>query len=114
MRFQKYRDAMRLKDTLQTVRDLPSKSLLHRKALGEQPHQACELGNTDDVFMRDVADIGLPIEGQRVVLAQRIELDRPFDYLAETTVRPATTLGVKDRQQLRVAIIPSGGIVQGA
>src|SRR5690349_5965173 len=99
VRLQKYRDAMRLKDTIQPIRDLPPEAFLHRKALGEQPNQARELRNTDDVFMCNVADVSLPIERQRVVLTERIELDRPLDHLAETAVRSATTLGVEDRQQ---------------
>jgi hypothetical protein len=35
VRLQKYRDAMRLKDTLQTIRDLPPEAFLYGKALGE-------------------------------------------------------------------------------
>ena len=51
VRLQKDRDAMRLKDKLQPVRDLPPEAFLHGKALGEQPNQARELGNTDDTLI---------------------------------------------------------------
>ena len=62
VRFEVHRDAMRLKDTSSYICDLHPEALLYRKALGEQPNQARELGRTNDVFVRDVANIGLPIE----------------------------------------------------
>src|SRR5437773_11935089 len=54
------------------------------------------------------------MEGERVVLAKRVELDRSFDDLADVAVRPAVALGRKGGEELGVALIAGGRIEQGA
>src|SRR6185437_2473469 len=84
--------------------------LLHREPAGEQPHQPGQLGQAQDVLMRDVADICLAEKRQAVVLAQREERDRPLHHLADPAVRPAATLGRERGHQLLVTLIPAGRI----
>src|SRR5258706_16396533 len=64
--------------------------------------------------MRDVTDVRVTVEGQRMVLAQREELDRPLDELADRAVRPAVALGRKRGEQLRVAFVSARRVVHGA
>src|SRR5258706_15953526 len=46
------------------------------------------------------------MKGQGVVLAEREELDRALDDLADVAVGPTVTLGRKGGQQLGVTLIP--------
>ena len=75
--------AGRLDQLHQRVGDLLADTLLHREALGEQADEPCELRDADDLLAGDVADVGDAVEGQSVVLAQRVERDRPLDDLAQ-------------------------------
>src|SRR5690348_17583615 len=53
----------------------------------EDAHQPGQLGDADDLLVRDVAEEGVAVERQRVVLAQRVEVDRSLDDLADVAVR---------------------------
>jgi hypothetical protein len=56
----------------------------------------------------------VPEEGQRVVLAEGVELDRPLDHLAEAAVRLASAFGRERLDQLAIAVVAGGDVVQGA
>ena len=60
----------------------------------------------------DVAEMHEAVEGQRVMLAQRVEGDRPLDHLTDQTVRVASALGRERRQQLRIALVARGRVVE--
>src|SRR2546426_8667119 len=107
-------DAVGLQHTHELVRDLNSDALLDGEAPREYAHQAGELGDADDLFVRDVADEGVAVEGQRVVLAQGVELDGAFDDLADVAVGTAMALGRKRGQELGVAFVTRRGLVESA
>src|ERR1700716_2850755 len=92
-----HRNTMRLQDPDQLVRDLHPDTLLDGEAPREQAHESGQLGDADDLLVRDVGDIRVPVEGQRVMLAQREELDRALDDLADLAVGTATALRWKSR-----------------
>ena len=94
------------------IGDLLPDAFLHCKAPGEQPHEAGELGNADDVLVCDVSDIRLPVKGQRVVLTDPDKGDRPLNDLTQGAVRPTATLGLKHGEQFGIALIAFGGIKQ--
>src|SRR4030088_3104930 len=56
-RVQVHRDAMGLQDANQLVDDLHANPLLDREPASEYAHQPRELGDADDLLVRDVADI---------------------------------------------------------
>src|SRR5437764_6264077 len=85
---------------LEGVGDLLPDALLDGEAPGEQAHEPGELGDADDALMGDVAHVGAAIEGQRVVLAERVELDWPLDHLAEAAIGAASALSLKYLEQL--------------
>ena len=78
---------MRVQHGLQCIRDLLADPFLYGKTPGEQPHQAGELGNANDVLVSDVTNISRAIEWKRVVFAQSKEADRALDNLADPAVR---------------------------
>ena len=105
-------DAARLDQLVERVGDLLAEPLLHREAAREQAHQPGELRDADDLVAGDVADVRDAVERQRVVLAEAEERDRPLDDLAG---EPSTTLRrlARERgQQLLVAVVAGGRIVQ--
>src|SRR3989338_1133233 len=63
----------RLEFLEQGVRYLHGKPLLHLQAAGEGLHEARYFRKANDAAVRDIGDMGLPEEGQHVVLAERIE-----------------------------------------
>ena len=65
-----HRDSVRLKHTDQLVCDLHPDAFLDRESAGEHPHEARELGDADYLFVRDLADIRMPVERKNVVLAE--------------------------------------------
>src|SRR6266571_9206083 len=105
-------DPVRLEDANQLIGDLNAYALLDGEAPREQAHQPGELGDADDVLVRDVADKRVAVEGQRVVLAEREELDGPLDDLADVAVRPAVALGRKGCQELGIAFVTGRGLEQ--
>src|SRR5260221_9149300 len=68
-------DPVRLQHRLQGIGDLLPDALLYSKALGKQAHEPGELGDTDDVLMRDVAHEGKSENRHRIVLTKRKEVD---------------------------------------
>src|SRR6266540_7331226 len=98
-------DPVRLEDANQLIGDLNAYALLDGEAPREQAHQPGELGDADDLLVRDVADERVAVEGQRVVLAQRVELDRAFDDLANAAVRASVAFGWEGGQELRIALV---------
>jgi hypothetical protein len=74
--------AVRLEHRLERVCDLATHALLQREPLSEQTHEPRQLRDADDVLVGDVADVGMPVERQYVVLAQGEEVDWPLDHLA--------------------------------
>ena len=75
-------DAVRLDHRLERVDDLLADALLDGEALGEDAREARQLGDADDAFMRDVPDVGVAVEWQRMVFAERKEVNRTLDDLA--------------------------------
>ena len=53
----------------------PSQALLHLEPPAEDLHDPRDLGEADDLPVRDVGDVGLPDEGEHVVLAEAVDLD---------------------------------------
>src|SRR5256886_3674165 len=68
-------DTMRLEHAHQLVRDLHADALLHSEAAGEDPDEPGQLGDGDDLLLRGVADVSVPLGRERMVLAQREELE---------------------------------------
>src|SRR6266566_9186502 len=106
-------DSMRLEHRVQRIGDLLPDALLYGKALGKQAHEPGELGNTNDVLMRDVAQVGMPVKRERMMLTERKKVDGSLNNLAQTTVRSTTTFGLERREQFGVALIAFGRIKQG-
>jgi hypothetical protein len=52
------------------------------------------------------------MEGQGVVLAEGVEVDRPFDDLADAAIGPTTALRGESGQQLLVALVARGRVEQ--
>ncbi|GGL16731.1 hypothetical protein GCM10010094_91950 [Streptomyces flaveus] len=113
-RFQVDRDAVWQQDLLQRFGELVADALLHREAAGEQPHQSGQLGQAEDVLVCDVADVRLAEERQSVMLTEGEERDRSFDDLADPAVRTAVTFGLEGGDKLLVALVPAGGVEEGA
>ncbi len=111
-RVEVHSDAVVLQHAHELIRDLHSDALLNSEAPREHPHQAGQLGDADDLFVRDVGDEGVAVERQRVVLAKRVELDWPLDDLADVAVRSAVALSGKRGQELGVAFITRGSLVE--
>src|SRR5260370_26232693 len=97
---------MRLKHGIEGVNNLLSKSFLHRKTLGEQPHESRELGNADNVFVRDIPYIGLPMSRQVMMLTERTNRNLPLIHFTQAAVRLTATFQAEHLQQHWVAIIP--------
>ena len=76
-------DAGRRDQLDQGVRNLLAEALLDREALAEEPDEPRQLRDADDLVPGDVADVRDAVEGQSMVLAERVERDRPLDDLAQ-------------------------------
>src|SRR3954469_21272150 len=68
-------DAARLEYFLDGARYLLGETLLHLEAAGEDLDDAWQLGQPDDLAVRDVANVHLAEERQHVVLAHAVHLD---------------------------------------
>src|ERR1700733_745617 len=68
---------LRLEVFLQPVCYLDGEAFLDLEVPGEQLHHPGQLGQPQDPFGGYVADVGHAVEGQEVVLAQRVEGDVP-------------------------------------
>src|SRR5258708_5743073 len=108
------RQPMGLPQAHQLLRRLHAHPLLHREAAREQANEPGQLGDADDLLMRDVADVRVAVERKRVVLAEREELDRALDDLADVAVGAAAALGWKGGEELGVAFVPGSGVEQRA
>ena len=98
MSVQVHRYTMRLEHCVKSICNLLPQPFLHSKALCKQSHKPGELGNADDMLVRDISDRGMPVKGQSVVLTEREKRDRPFNHLAQAAVWPATFRGSRSRQ----------------
>ena len=98
----------------QGVGDLLADALLDREALAEETDEPRQLRDTDDLGSGDVADVRDAVEGQGVVLAERVEGDRAFDDLAQRFGTGGRRFGGERRQQLRVAVVAGGRVEEGA
>src|SRR5881392_1653992 len=107
-------NTMWLQQGIQCVGDLLPDTFLDGEAPGEKTHKAGELGNADDVFVSDIANIGMPKEWQRVMLTETKKVDRPFNDLAQTAIRSTTTFGLEDGEQFGVTLVALSGIKHGA
>jgi len=107
-----YCHAMWLEHRIQRIHNLLSHPLLYREALGKEAHEASELRDAHNMFVCNVANVGIPEKWQHVMLAQCIKRDRSLDYLAQATIRLAPALGVEYLEQLGVAIIAFGRVKQ--
>ena len=76
-------DAFGLDERDERVGDLLTEPLLDGEPPRKEPDEPGQLGDADDPLARDVPDVRVAVEGQRVVLAERGERDRPLDDLGE-------------------------------
>src|SRR5713101_10123898 len=88
-RVQVHRDTMRLQDADQLIGDLDPDPLLDGEAPGEDSHEPGQFGDADDLLVSDIADVCVPMEWERVVLAQGEEFDRALNRLRNAAVRAA-------------------------
>jgi hypothetical protein len=88
--------------------------LLHTEPARQDPDESGQLADADDPLVGHVAHPRLAHERQGVVLAQGEEGDRPLDHLGQVTVAVAMALGREGGQQLGVAVVPVGRVVEGA
>jgi len=72
LRFQYDRHTMRFEHFLKGVSHLLTDPFLHRKAACEQPQQAGQFGQSDDVFVGNVTNVSFSIKGKNMVFAKRI------------------------------------------
>ena len=110
--FQVHCDSVRLHQLCERVGDLLAQALLHGETAREQAHQTSQLRDPDDPLVRDVADVRETVERQRMMLAKRVEGDRPFDDLAGQAIGIAAALGRECRQQLGVAVVAGRRFVE--
>src|SRR5581483_2295374 len=102
-------DAARLDQLDERIGDLLSQPLLHREAPRVEPDDPGQLGDADDLAPGDVRDMGGAVERERVVLAQRVKGDRPLE---DHPARLSSVLGRERGQELRVAVVAGGGVVE--
>ena len=74
-RFYDHRDACRLQARHQRLGDLSGEILLDLQSPRVNIDNARDFGEADDFSIRNVSDVRAPDKGQKMVLAQRIELD---------------------------------------
>jgi hypothetical protein len=68
-------DAGGAQDVHDRIGDLVGHALLNLEPAGEDVHDARDLGQTQDLPVGDVGDVGPAEEREQVVLAHRVELD---------------------------------------
>jgi hypothetical protein len=103
--FQVHSHPVRLEVLDQPISDLLANSLLDREASRKEAHQSRELGQSNDVLMSDVGDVGDPLERQSVMFAESDERNRPFDDLADLAVRASSALGGEYREKLGISLV---------
>src|SRR6185312_2115367 len=92
------------------VDNLLTQTFLDGKAFGKESHQSCQFGDADDMFVRNIAHVGVTKKRQRVMLAQGIKWDWSLNYLTEPTVRFPATLGIKDGQEFGIPVVSFCGL----
>src|SRR6266480_6075700 len=107
-------NTMRLQQGIQSVGDLLPDTLLDGEAPVEKTHKAGELGNANNVFVSNIADIGVPVKRQRVVLTETKKVDWPLNDLAQTAIWATATFGLEDGEQFGVALVALSGIKHGS
>ena len=105
-RLEPHGDAFGLDERDERVGDLLTEPLLDGEPAREEPDEPGQLGDADDPLARDVADVRVAVEGQRVVLAERGERDRPLDDLRERLPSGGVALGRERRHELGIAVVP--------
>lgn len=68
-------DTLRLKDVFDGLRDIHSQALLHLKSASKNLDRAGDLGQADDLAIRDVAHMDSPEEGHHMVLTLAEKVD---------------------------------------
>ena len=103
--------AVSFKNCLKFIGDLLSDTFLHGKSPGIFAHNASELGQPDDLFVAQAANIGLTDEGQRMMFAQRGERYRSFDDLHRGAILLAIdAFALKDNIDLGIPVVSLGHI----
>jgi len=69
MRLQVHCDAMRMEHRFKSIRHLLPDPFLDGEPFGEQVHEPRQLGDAEDIFVRDVTDVGIAEEGEGMMLA---------------------------------------------
>ena len=81
-----HRDPARRDEVDERVGDLLAEPFLDGEPARVQPNQPRQLRDAEDLRAGDVRDVCGAVERQRVMLAERVERDRPFDDLAARAV----------------------------
>ncbi len=84
-----YRHAMWLEHRIQRIHNLLPHPLLYREALGKEAHEPGELRDAHNMFVCNIANVGIPEKWQHVMLAQRVKRDGSLNHLAQATIRLA-------------------------
>src|SRR5258705_361057 len=79
--------------------DLLPDPFLYREAFRKKAHEAGEFGKANDLLVSNITDVGIPVKGQGMVLAQRKKMNGAFDDLAQAAVRVPTAFGLKNLEQ---------------
>src|SRR3954454_13443048 len=87
--------------------------LLDCEPTGDQADEPGQLADPQDLLVGDVAEPGVADEREGVVLAERGELDRPFDDLGELAVTPAPALRAERGDELWIALVPVRRLDEG-
>src|SRR5581483_3974150 len=103
--------AARVDELDERVRDLLAHPFLDGEAACVEADDPRQLRDADDLAARDVCHVRRPVERKRVMLAQRVERDWPFED--EPGVR-GRVLGRERGEQLRVAVVACGRVVERA
>src|SRR5437763_10659389 len=106
-------DAVRREHRFQGIGDLLADAFLDGKALGKQAHEPGELGNANDVLVRDVSDVGMPMKRERVVLTQTKKVDGSLDHLAQPAIRTAAALRLERGEQFGIDRVSFGYVEHG-
>lgn len=110
---QENRHAVGFHKGFEGIGDLVTNAFLDGKTLGVNAHQTGELGDTKDALIGDIPDIGFTVEGEDVMLAERMKMDGTFDDLTEAAVGFATAFLGKGFDELGVTIVAGGGFEHG-
>src|SRR5579872_6301752 len=85
--------------------DLLTQPFLYGEAPGKEAHQPGQFGDADNMLVRDVANVGIAMERQSVMFAEREEADRSLDHLAQVAIHVSPALGIEHFEELGIAIV---------